>query len=62
MKEKKKRTVSVDFFCETIKIICSWCGRSQGQKPTRRADLDGKISHTICEDCKRKLLKQKENK
>ena len=39
------------------KIVCAWCGKELG---TKKADGSGNhkhnISHSICEDCKAKVM------
>lgn len=37
-----------------VQVICGWCKKPLGFKPTNRADQHGKISHGICTDCERK--------
>lgn len=33
-----------------LRLVCSWCKKPQGYKPCTE-DVDGLISHTICNPC-----------
>jgi len=36
-------------------VICSWCGKPLGEKEPKE---DKSISHSICEECKKKVKEQ----
>jgi hypothetical protein len=48
-----------------MKIVCSWCGKSMGEKPCDPA-MAGQTSHGMCPDCndkeKRKFQRDKHNR
>jgi len=40
-----------------FQIKCAWCGRDMGKKEYPDAnDIHGTVSHSICEDCKAKVM------
>jgi len=38
-----------------MKIICAWCNKILGEKEPYGS---GRVSHGICEDCRRKIDKE----
>lgn len=41
-----------------LQIECAWCGRILGHKEGRCPEADRPVTHSICETCKEKVLKE----
>lgn len=44
-----------------LKVVCAWCGKFMGIKKCEESS-EGRmlISHSICPDCKRKVMEEAE--
>lgn len=59
---KKPMAENIDdrdqFTTYKIRVICGWCKKPLGEKPTSDPKQDGKISHGMCRDCEIEQYKQ----
>lgn len=40
-----------------MKVICAWCRKDMGEKEPLEEKI---ISHGMCEDCRRKVMREKD--